>query len=334
MGPNQKFPFNTRSFFTPEGRKAIGGGMELWRGYFQSIRPSENRMYLNIDIATGIMYRPGPLIGLFMEFFKKNDPSAFSPTRGFPDRDRIRLQKFVSNMRVKTTHTGRDRTVVIKKLSSTGASKTMFTMRDSPQPISVANYFRMHTNKNLNFPDNICVEVYLSFHLLSRFHLDFVVRLLLVHWSLSNYVKSCLVKSWESRSLQIWQPKLWNSRRWIRLNDFRVLGLALTFVKSLYYCYTFLMCSFQVLQYGQSEYVRAFGMAVTPTPISVPARVLPPPVLRYGPGSAEATIVSPFVVYYLGFWWWPFIKQKPYNGSWNMSVLYLHEDINKVLTTI
>ena len=51
-------------------------------------------------------------------------------------------------------------------------------------------------------------------------------------------------------------------------------------------------CSFQVLEYGQSEYVRSFGMNVTPMPISVQARVLPPPMLRYGPGSAEATIVS------------------------------------------
>jgi eukaryotic translation initiation factor 2C len=193
MGPNQKFPFNTRSFFTPEGKKSIGGGMELWRGYFQSIRPSENRMYLNIDIATGVMYRPGPLIGLFMEYFKKNDPSAFSPKRGLPDRDRIRLQKFVSGMRVKTTHTGRDRTVVIKKLSTTGASNTMFTMRDNPQAISVANYFRLHANLTLKFPDNICIEVCLSFYLLSRSHLTiyFLVRPRLGHWSLSSYVKLC-----------------------------------------------------------------------------------------------------------------------------------------------
>lgn len=170
MGPNQRFPFNTRSFFTPEGRKAIGGGLELWRGYFQSIRPSENRMYLNIDIATGIMYKPGQLLSLFMEFFKKNDPSAFSPKRGFPDRDRMRLQKFVSNMRVRTAHTGRDRSVVIKRLSATGASNTMFSMRDNEKPISVANYFRLHANITLKFPDNICIEVCLPFHLLSRTH--------------------------------------------------------------------------------------------------------------------------------------------------------------------
>jgi eukaryotic translation initiation factor 2C len=159
MGPNQKFPFNSRSFFTPEGRKSVGGGMELWRGYFQSIRPSENRMYLNVDIATGIMYRPGPLISLFMEYSKKDKPFAFSPKHGFSDRDRVRLQKFVSNMRVKTAHSGRDRMVVIKKLSNSGASNTMFTMRDQNQAISITDYFRLHANIKLKFPDNICIEV-------------------------------------------------------------------------------------------------------------------------------------------------------------------------------
>ena len=165
MGPNQRYPFNTRSFFTPEGKRNIGGGMELWRGYFQSIRPSENRMYINIDIATGIMYRSGPLIDLFLDFFKQREPGAFSPKRGFGDRDRLRLQKFVSNMRVMTNHTGRDRAVVIKKLSNNGASSAMFKMGDDDKRISVADYFRLHANIKLKFPDNICIEVYLSFKL-------------------------------------------------------------------------------------------------------------------------------------------------------------------------
>ena len=147
----------------------------------------------------------------------------------------------------------------------------------------------------------------LSFHLLPRSHLNtcLLVRPRLGHLFLSNYVRSCLVKSWEGRSHRTWWPKSSSFPRWTRLNVLRVSGLVLMFVKS-YCCYTFLICSFQVLEYGQSEYVRAFGMSVTPTPISVPARVLAPPILRYGPGSAEPTIVSWFVVNYLDFWWWPF----------------------------
>lgn len=57
MAPTQKYPFNVRSFFTPQGAKPIGGGLVLWRGYFQSIRPSPGRMLVNIDISTGAMFK-------------------------------------------------------------------------------------------------------------------------------------------------------------------------------------------------------------------------------------------------------------------------------------
>jgi len=39
-------------------------------------------------------------------------------------------------------------------------------------------------------------------------------------------------------------------------------------------------------------------MNIAQTPISVTARVLPPPTLRYGAGSAEATIVGLVAVVY------------------------------------
>ena len=48
----------------------------------------------------------------------------------------------------------------------------------------------------------------------------------------------------------------------------------------------------QVLAYGQSDYVRQFGMHVNTTlPLKVQARVLKPPTLRYGPTSKQPTIV-------------------------------------------
>ncbi|KAF8806120.1 argonaute-like protein [Phlegmacium glaucopus] len=264
MGPNQKYPFNTRSFFTPEGKRNIGGGMELWRGYFQSIRPSEGRMYVNIDIATGIMYKSGPLIELFMEFFKKNDPSAFAPKRGFGERERIRLQKFVSNMRVVTKHTGRDRAVVIKRLSNVGASSAMFTMRDNEKPISVADYFRLHANRTLRFPDNICIET--------------ATGALIP-------VELCEVMPGQIMRKQIPADKTTDVVEFSKMEPAQRLKA--------------IQNGLNVLQYGQSEYIRAFGMDIGQAPISVPARVLPPPMLRYGVGSAENTI-------------------RPGNGQWNM----------------
>ncbi|KAJ6569688.1 ribonuclease H-like domain-containing protein, partial [Mycena capillaripes] len=55
-----------------------------------------------------------------------------------------------------------------------------------------------------------------------------------------------------------------------------------------------------VLAYGQSEYVRQFGMSVKATgPLLVQARVLKPPMLKYGPGSCQLSI-------------------PPHNSAWNM----------------
>lgn len=45
-------PHNSRSVFTPVGKRPVpsGGGVyELWRGFFQSVRPSINRLIVNVD---------------------------------------------------------------------------------------------------------------------------------------------------------------------------------------------------------------------------------------------------------------------------------------------
>lgn len=61
--------------------------------------------------------------------------------------------------------------------------------------------------------------------------------------------------------------------------------------------------SSQVLAYGQSEYVRQFGMTVDSSgPLKVQARILRPPTLKYGPGSKQLTIVCilfPLDIHYL-----------------------------------
>ena len=91
MDPNLKYPFNVRSFFTEQGKKAIGSGLELWRGYFQSVRPAPGRMLINIDISTGTMYKPGQLIDLCLEFFgRPGNPNILAPSKGLPERERLR----------------------------------------------------------------------------------------------------------------------------------------------------------------------------------------------------------------------------------------------------
>ncbi|KIM90880.1 hypothetical protein PILCRDRAFT_811377 [Piloderma croceum F 1598] len=272
MEPTLKYPFNVRSFFTDRETKDIGSGLELWRGYFQSVRPGIGKMLVNVDISTGTMYKPGPLIGLCLDFLGRgmNNPNILAPKKGLPDRERIRLQRFISGVRVLTKHAGEtgpsNRTPrVIKKLSTAGASDLTFTMREGGT-LTVAEYFRSaQNNRPLKFPDVLCVEVGSG---------------ALIPMEL------CTVPSGQIMRKQVPPEKTKDvlefatKRPEDRLASIRN-GLA-------------------VLAYGQSEYVRQFGMFVDESgPLKIQARVLKAPVLKYGSTSKQPTIT-------------------PMNGAWNM----------------
>jgi eukaryotic translation initiation factor 2C len=119
-------------------------------------------MLINVDISTGTMYKSGSLIDLCTEFIQRNDPNTLAPRRGFPDRERIRLQRFITGIRVNTRNpdTGQMNAAprVVKKLSTAGASDLTFTMREGGT-LTVADYFRKTYNRPLNYPDVLCVEV-------------------------------------------------------------------------------------------------------------------------------------------------------------------------------
>ena len=160
---NPNYAFNIRSFFTDRETKDIGNGLVLWRGYFQSIRPAVGRMLINVDISTGVMYKPGNLLELCREFIAHRDPNALAPRRGFPDRERVKLQRFITGIRVFTRNpdTGlvdKSRARVVKRLSSAGANDLTFSLRDGGQ-MTVAQYFLKTYKRPLRFPDVLCAEV-------------------------------------------------------------------------------------------------------------------------------------------------------------------------------
>ncbi|KAJ7481095.1 argonaute-like protein [Mycena galericulata] len=268
MEPTMTYPFNVRSFFTNREIKDIGLGIELWRGYFQSVRPAMGKMLINVDISTGAMYKPGPLLSLCLKYINKDKPNFLSPKHGFPDRERLRLQRFIVGIRVLTSHAGPGGGVqtprVVKKLSTSGASSLTFQLREG-QTMTVAEYFKNTQNKPLQFPDVICCEVG-SGALIP--------------------LELCVVPPGQLMRKQMPPEKTKD------VLDFATKKPADRLQS--------IVNGLGVLAYGQSDYVRQFGMAVETTdPLSIRARVLTPPTLKYGAGSRDPTIT-------------------PRNGAWNM----------------
>ncbi|KAH9853511.1 argonaute-like protein [Lenzites betulinus] len=266
MEPTLKYPFNVRSFFTESEQKDIGSGIVLWRGYFQSIRPAIGRMFINVDISTGAMYKSGPLIRVAMEFMGYNDPARLSGDL----RDRIRLQRYLSGVRVIVEMPGQRQMTrrparVVKKISTRSARELTFVNREG-QNLSVEQYFKQAHNFALRFPNLPCVELG-SGALIP--------------------MEVCTIPKGQIMRKQVPPEKTKD-----------VLDFA---TKKPQERLASIKAGLGVLAYGQSEYVRQFGMIVSPNavPYSLQARVLDPPVLQYGQGSRQLTI-------------------KPRDGAWNM----------------
>jgi len=160
MEPSLRYPTNKNSFFTSRETRPIGGGIVLWRGYFQSVRPAIGRMLINVDTTTGAMYKSGELIDLALEFLgKPQTPNALAPQRGFPERERLRLQQFISGIKIITPYRtdNPDQERVVKQLTRESARNRTFDLGNG-QTMTVAEYFH-NLNVRLKFPDVICVQV-------------------------------------------------------------------------------------------------------------------------------------------------------------------------------
>ncbi|PPQ73788.1 hypothetical protein CVT24_007534, partial [Panaeolus cyanescens] len=279
MEPKRNYPFNSRSFFTPDGAHQIGKGLELWRGYFQSIRPAAGRMYVNVDIATGLMYKPGPVISVALEYFewRSQDVNRLNDLTS-NDRQRLQLSRFLLGARITLTY-GPKREFSVKGLSKNGASTASFKDREG-KTITVSNYFRS-LGKPLRFPDFPCIEVrhFGIFILTSLFVIPFQIgNGALIPMELCNIIPGQFCRRPIPSDKTSDMVDFSKAPPAQRLNMINEKGR-------------------QLLSYGQSEYVRQFGINISDSVMELRARILETPVVRYANPRDAVT---------------------PRDGSWNL----------------
>ncbi|KAF5364873.1 hypothetical protein D9757_013044 [Collybiopsis confluens] len=262
-GPIQTQPFNSRSFFTNEGARDVGLGFQLWRGYFQSLRPSPGRLLINIDLSTGMFHKPGPLIDIALEILNQKNRNALYPSSGLPERALKVLDKFLKHVRVTVESASREagsRALTIASVTRQGANEIVFQLRDGTST-NVADYFRRLSNRPLQHPQMICVKT--TTGAIIPFERCTIIPGQLARKEVPPEVTKAMVEFSTMKPPQ-------------RKESIRQ--------------------SIQVFNYGQSEYVRNFGLAVEEArfPMSLEARQLPPPKIEYGSGSSpKEKIIAP-----------------------------------------
>ncbi|KAF5318181.1 hypothetical protein D9619_012093 [Psilocybe cf. subviscida] len=255
MAPNLAHPHNKRAFFTDKDRREIGGGFEVWRGIFQSVRSTFGRLLLNIDLAATLVYREGPLINLCNEFMGKPtnaDPRYLTSTLSL--RDRSRLERFIFGIRITVSATtGVARARTITGLSTQGANAIMFTTR-AGNTISVADYFRQAANRPLQYPNLLCVTI----------------------GNASIPLESCVVV--KGQIIKKGQHVGDQQKR--SLLEFSTISPPERLQR--------IQEGLKNVQEGHSDYVAQFGMKVNAESVQIKARVLDTPVLQYGGAGTQA----------------------------------------------
>ncbi|KAL8278267.1 hypothetical protein RQP46_009299 [Phenoliferia psychrophenolica] len=142
--------------------KWIGGGLELWRGFFQSIKLTPTGPALNGDTTSGVFIRSGSLQTVALDFLDSRNSNHLNASV-MDERQKIRLRRFLTNLNIDIfphNHVKHKRAVKIRGgITDTSARDTYFTLRETNETVSVEEYFLRDFNIRLQYPDLPCVVV-------------------------------------------------------------------------------------------------------------------------------------------------------------------------------
>ncbi|CAG8640857.1 6105_t:CDS:10, partial [Ambispora gerdemannii] len=253
--PSMNYSTVGRSFYTPEGSQALFGGVEVWQGYYQSVRPTINKMMINVDLSATAFYESGNLVQMVVKILGRR--SVDDLRRGLDGKDRIKLEKSIKNLKIRVTHRGEavaKRRYKITKITQKSAQDTKFEQGDNGIT-DVASYFNKTYQIRLNYPYLPCVTVKKDMH---------------------YPMEVCEVIE---------------GQRFLRkLNERQTADMIKFTCQPPHIRANKIKQGLEILNYRNNEYLRQFGMSVSSDMAMVQARILPTPTLKYHPNSREHTV--------------------------------------------
>jgi len=140
-----------------EQKMYIGGAIELWRGFFSSLRPAPGKLIMNFDTTAGAFIIPGDLPQVAAAFTNVRDVGQLAR---LADRPRIELGRFLKGIPVEAPLIGgsspRSKFKIKEMSRETAAQKQMTT--DDGRKVAVAQYFASN-GMRLQNPNLPCVRL-------------------------------------------------------------------------------------------------------------------------------------------------------------------------------
>ncbi|KAM0944836.1 hypothetical protein DsansV1_C11g0113151 [Dioscorea sansibarensis] len=236
-----------RSFYSADIRKPqrLGDGLQSWCGFYQSIRPTQMGLSLNIDMSSTAFIEPLPVIEFVAQILGKDVLS-----RPLSDANRIKIKKALRGVKVEVTHRGSVRRKYrISGLTSQPTRELIFPVDDQMNMKSVVEYFKEMYGFTIQHSHLPCLQV--------------------GNQKKANYLPMEACKIVEGQ------------RYTKRLNEKQITSLLKVTCQRPRDQELDILQTVQQNGYDQDPYAKEFGINISDKLASVEARVLPPPWLKY-----------------------------------------------------
>ncbi|KAK4478140.1 hypothetical protein RD792_017419 [Penstemon davidsonii] len=236
-----------RSFFSPEIRKPqrLGDGLEAWCGFYQSIRPTQMGLSLNIDMASAAFIEALPVIEFVAQLLGKDVLS-----RPLSDSDRVKVKKALRGVKVEVTHRGNVRRKYrVSGITTQPTRELVFPVDDISTMKSVVEYFQEMYDFTIQYTHLPCLQV--------------------GNQKKANYLPMEACKIVEGQ------------RYTKRLSEKQITALLKVTCQRPRDRENDILQTVQHNAYGEDPYANEFGMRISEKMASVEARVLPAPWLKY-----------------------------------------------------
>ncbi|GLT28951.1 hypothetical protein SLA2020_038510 [Shorea laevis] len=242
-----------RSLYSSNIKKpmSIGGGLESWRGFYQSIRPTQMGLSLNIDMSTTTFIEPLPVIDFVAQLLGKDVYS-----RPMSDADRIKVKKALRGVKVEVTHRGNVRRKYrVSGLTTQPTRELIFPLDEHMNMKSVVEYFQEMYGYMIQYKHLPCLQV--------------------GNQKKVNYLpmEAC---------------KIVEGQRYTKgLNEKQITSLLKVSCQRPYDQEMDILQTINQNGYDQDPFAKEFGITIDSKLASIEARVLPAPWLKYNDTGKE-----------------------------------------------
>ncbi|GAA5989351.1 hypothetical protein JCM11641_002771 [Rhodosporidiobolus odoratus] len=249
-GPMLSNPSRGPSFFLRGDTPQSALGIEMWRGYFTSLRPGLGGAFLNLDITAQPFFKPGNLPEVLLELIQLDVKRVTLQDLGrIPGPAGIKLSRMLKGLRVTRTvrdQDGRFPKRKVKELVKTSAVRSIFQLGDGTTT-NVADYFRSQLGTVLRHPEWPCVRI-------SRVGL----------WP----IEVCMIDPGQKYGKKLNAAQIQEMLKFTTIKPQQRLAMV--------------QRAIQNIQPSNAEAFEQWSLRVNTTPIELTARQLTPPAITYG----------------------------------------------------